>query len=270
MSGPTSGGARAHADPTAMSTILASLAIAGCIFTGGMIGLHLHRVLPRTHLTKEALDVIKLGTGMLSVLASLVLGLLIATAKSSHDSTEQAVQSYAAELALLNEVLRDFGAPATGARDLLHNYVEHFIVDTWPPNGVASELGRDPATRRMLEHVRETIRALKPVDPGQAELQSEALKITTELLRQRWLLIEHQGPNVQIVVIVILLAWVTVIFVSFGMNAPTNPIVIGAFLICSLAIGASIFLILEMDRPLEGIMRISKEPVVRVLSQMNW
>src|SRR3954447_25744995 len=78
MSGPTSGGARAHADPTAMSTILASLAIAGCIFTGGMIGLHLHRVLPRHHLTKDTLDVIKLGTGMLSVLASLVLGLLIA------------------------------------------------------------------------------------------------------------------------------------------------------------------------------------------------
>ncbi len=253
-----------------MSSILFGLLVAGCIFAGGVLGLNLHRVLPRHHLSREALDVIKLGTGMLSVLASLVLGLLIATAKSSHDSTEQAVQSYAAELALLNEVLRDYGAGATGARDLLHTYIEHFIADAWPANGVASELGRDPATRRMLEHVRETIRALKPVDAGQTSLQTEALKITTELLRQRWLLIEHQGPNVQTVVIVILLSWVMVIFISFGMNAPLNGTVLAAFLICSLAIGASIFLIQEMDRPLEGIMRISKEPVLRVLSQMNW
>ena len=50
--------------------------MAGCIFAGGIIGLHLHRVLPKAHLTKDVLDVIKLGTGMLSVLASLVLGLL--------------------------------------------------------------------------------------------------------------------------------------------------------------------------------------------------
>jgi len=75
---------------------------------------------------------------------------------------------------------------------------------------------------------------------------------------------------VQSVVIIILLGWITVIFVSFGINAPHNPTVTAAFLICSLAIGAAIFLILEMDRPLEGIMRISKEPVARVLSQMNW
>ncbi|MFL5286001.1 MAG: hypothetical protein ACJ8AW_34745 [Rhodopila sp.] len=253
-----------------MSTLLFSLLVAGCIIAGGVIGLNLHRILPRHHLTKEALDVIKLGTGMLSVLASLVLGLLIATAKSSHDSTEQAVQSYAAELALLNEVLRDYGAPATGARDLRHNYVERFMADTWRRDGGPSELGLDPGPRRMLEHVRETIRAFKPADAGQTSLQNEALGISTALLRQRLLLIEHQGPNVQIVVIGILVSWIIVIFVSFGMNAPYNATVLAAFLICSLAIGASIFLILEMDRPLEGMMRISKEPVALVLSQMNW
>jgi hypothetical protein len=43
---------------------------------------------------------------------------------------------------------------------------------------------------------------------------------------------------------------ITVIFVSFGLNAPRNGTVVAAFLICSLAIGGSIFLILEMDRGL--------------------
>src|SRR3954451_6435150 len=96
-----------------MNTISTSLLVAACIFAGGMGGLYLHRVLPRQHLTRDTLDVIKLGTGMLSVLASLVLGLLIATAKTSHDSADLAVRNYAAELALLNEALRDYGGPAS-------------------------------------------------------------------------------------------------------------------------------------------------------------
>ena len=43
----------------------------------------------------------RLGIGMISVLSSLVLGLLIATAKNSYDTTASAVRTYAAELALL-------------------------------------------------------------------------------------------------------------------------------------------------------------------------
>ena len=111
---------------------------------------------------------------------------------------------------------------------------------------------------------------LKPVDAGQKSLQDQAIDINLNLLRQRWLLIEQQGPSVQRVVLVILVSWVTVIFASFGMNAPRNGTVTVAFLICSLAIGGAIFLILEMDRPLDGIMQISSWPMRNALAQMNW
>ena len=66
-----------------MNTITASILVAVCVFAGGLGGLYLHRFLPAHHLEKETQEVIRLSTGMLSVLASLVLGLLIATAKSS-------------------------------------------------------------------------------------------------------------------------------------------------------------------------------------------
>lgn len=74
----------------------------------------------------------------------------------------------------------------------------------------------------------------------------------------------------QRVVVVILVSWITVIFVSFGMNAPRNATIVAAFFICSLAIGGAIFLILEMDRPLDGVMRISSWPMRNALAQMNW
>src|SRR5579871_4383111 len=166
MCAPTSGAGHACDDQTtplpAMSSITASILVAVCIFSGGLIGLNLHRILPKHHLTKETTDVIKLGTGMLSVLASLVLGLLIATAKTSRDSTQQSIQTYAAELALLNEVLRDYGGDAAKPHQQLRAYITRFMTETWPPNGDSPVLGSDQGAQVLLEHVREAIRALKP------------------------------------------------------------------------------------------------------------
>ena len=252
-----------------MNAIAVSLAVTTCIFAGGVAGLYLHRILPRHHLTKETQDVIRLGIGMLSVLASLVLGLLIATAKGSYDSTDHAIRSYAAELALLNETLRDYGGAASVPRDLLRNYTERLLQDGWPKAGTHAAF-QDDKTDQLLEHVREAIRALKPIDNGQKTLQDQAIDINLNLLRQRWLLIEQQGPSVQRVVLLVLVSWVTVIFASFGMNAPRNATVVVAFLICSIAIGGAIFLILEMDQPMGGVMQIPSWPMRNALAQMNW
>lgn len=71
------------------------------------------------------------------------------------------------------------------------------------------------------------------------------------------------------VVLVIVVSWIVVIFASFGMNAPRNATVTAAFAVCSLAIGGAIFLILEMDSPLEGLLRISDQPMLRALAYMK-
>ena len=124
-------------------------------------------------------------------------------------------------------------------------------------------------TGKTLEHVRELIRALHPVDTGQSWLQDQALSLVTSLLRQRWQLIEHQGPNVRPVVLAILVSWVAVIFASFGLNAPRNATVVVAFLLCSMAIGGSVFLIMEMDNPFQGVLRIPRAPMANALAQMQ-
>ena len=254
-----------------MNSIAVSMLVSACVFVAGIIGLNLHRVLPREHLTKETQDVVRLGTGMVSVLASLVLGLLVATAKGSFDTTDQAVRAYAAEIALLNETLRDYGRGAAGPHDTLREYTEQLLQNRWPKKGdrmpMALWSGKGGA---LLEHVREQIRALKQMDDGQKWLLAQALDVSTSLLRQRWLLIEESGTNIHGTVLVILMCWIVAIFVSFGLNAPRNGTVVFAFLVCSIAIGGSIFLILELDRPLSGVIRISSWPVENALAQMNW
>ena len=252
-----------------MTSITTSLLAAACVFFGGVTGLHLHRFLPPAHLTKETQEVVRLSIGMLSVLSSLVLGLLIATAKTSYDTTDQAVRRYAAELALLNETLRDYGGEAGGPRDLLRTYTETLLNNIWPINGDRPQLSDDRAWV-LMERVREEVRALRPVDDGQKWLRDQALTINVALLRERWLLIGDQGPSVSPVVLVVLVSWITAIFTSFGLNAPRNASVTAAFLVCALAIGGSIFLILEMDRPLDGVMQISSLPLRNVLDRMHW
>lgn len=206
---------------------------------------------------------------MLSVLASLVLGLLIATAKSSYDTVDHNLRNYAADLVLLNETLRDYGQDAAVPRDLLRRYTKLAIEDNWPKNGKRPVMLEDARAGVLLEHVREGIRALRPIDDGQRWLQDQALQINTSLQHQRWLLIEQAGPSVRPIVLGILVSWISFIFASFGLNAPRNATVIGAFLVCSLAIGGSIFLILEMDNPFQGTMRVSSQPMLSALAHMG-
>lgn len=251
-----------------MNSIVVSLGVTACVFAGGMIGLHMHRIVPKDNLTKETQDVIRLGTGMLSVLASLVLGLLISTAKTSSDSTDHAMRTFSAGLILLDETLRDYGDAAKVPRDLLRNYTSRALADHWPTDGQAAKID-NAATGNLLERVREQIRALKPVDDGQRGLQGEALKINSSLLQQRWLLIEEEGPSVKPLVLAILVSWIFFIFASFGLNAPRNSTVVAAFLVCSAAIGGSVFLIMELDSPFSGVLRISSEPMRNALAHMT-
>lgn len=251
-----------------MSALAISLTIAACVFAGAVIGMVLHRVLPETHVSKDTLDVIRLGTGMLSVLASLVLGLLIATVKTSFDATDNAIRAYAADLVLLDETLRDYGDAARPARVLIRDYTLRILHDSWSGPDHRRFLTEDRAAGDLLEHSREAVRALKPVDAGQRWLQDQALQVGTQVLRQRWLLLEHAGPSVQPTVIVILISWVVAIFASFGMNAPRNATIVAALLICSLAIGSSMYLVLELDSPFAGVMMISSQPVRIALDHM--
>jgi hypothetical protein len=123
-----------------MDALTTSLLVAVAVFLSSLVGLSLHRVVPEGHLSQETRSVILLGTGTLSLLASLVLGLLVSTAKSSYDATETRIQNYAAELILLDETLRDYGDSALPPRRLLRNYTELFMQILWPKTGAAGGL----------------------------------------------------------------------------------------------------------------------------------
>ncbi len=250
-----------------MNAAFLSAIIAAVIFSGALLGFALPRVLPERHLSKETLDAIRLGTGMLSVLASLVLGLLVATVKTSFDTTDSDVRAYAADLIVLDETLRDYGSAALPTRRMVRDYTDLLLTDVWL-TGDHPYIIENRQAGQALEHIREQIRALPAATPDQKWLLDQALQLVTTLLRQRWLLIEHAGPSIQPVIIWVLVSWIVAIFVSFGINAPRHATMVVAFLVVAAAIGSALFLVLEMDTPFEGVLRVSAQPVATALSHM--
>ena len=252
-----------------MSAILVGLLVAACVFAGAALGLSAHRFLPHHHLTEETSAVVRLGAGTISVLASLVLGLLIATAKTASDTTDKELRGYAADLITLDETLRAYGDGAALPRELLRRSTARTVQDLWPKPG-GSFVGLDEASAgALLRQAEQAIRALVPADAGQQWRQDQASATVAALQRQRWVLIEQAGPTVHPVILGTLVCWVVVIFASFGLNAPRNGTVAAAFLVCSLAIGGAVFLVLEMDSPFSGVLRVADRRMQRALEHME-
>jgi hypothetical protein len=69
--------------------------------------------------------------------------------------------------------------------------------------------------------------------------------------------------------LVVLVFWLTVLFVSFGLFAPPNATVIATLFVCALSVSAAIFLILELDQPFEGLIRFSSAPLRNALAYLG-
>ena len=66
-----------------------------------------------------------------------------------------------------------------------------------------------------------------------------------------------------------MVCWLAIIFMSFGLFARPNPTVILALLVCALSLSSAIFLILELDRPFDGLIQISREPMREALARLG-
>jgi hypothetical protein len=107
------------------------------------------------------------------------------------------------------------------------------------------------------------------VDTAVRALQSRALELAEGLLRVRWLVSASTVTSVPLPFLSILLFWLTITFVSFGLFAPRNTTVIAVLVVCALSVGAAVFLVLEMDRPFSGVLKVSAEPLRYAYAHLN-
>jgi hypothetical protein len=204
--------------------------------------------------------------GLVGTMTALVLGLLIASAKSSFDTQRNGLAQLSANLIFLDRVLAHYGPEAKDAREMLHSSVADMLDRTWPNESTRpGQLG----TEGHYEGLYEKIQELSPTNDAQRTLQAQALKISMDIAQTRWLLFAQKGRSIPIPFLVVMVSWLTILFASFGMFAPSNGTVFVTMLVCALAVSSALFLVLELDRPLEGMIQISSAPLRRALEQLG-
>lgn len=98
---------------------------------------------------------------------------------------------------------------------------------------------------------------------------ARALTLTSEIEEARWLLVEENRSSIPTPFLVVLVFWLTAIFASLGLFAPRNGTVFTVLLVCALSVSTAIFMILEMDQPYDGILRVSAAPLRSALVELK-
>ncbi|HEY6997086.1 MAG TPA: hypothetical protein VH851_04125 [Candidatus Binatia bacterium] len=249
-----------------MNSFTASLIIFACVFGGALFGLLLHAILPEHHLSKETQDIVKLGMGLVGTMSALVLGLLVASAKSSYDAQSTELMQMSANIALLDRTLAIYGPETKETRTILRSAVTRVLGEMWPKDASATRFAPQSAGGQILY---EKIHGLSPQNDTQKSLKSQALSIAVDLGKTLWLMYEQATISVSTPLLIVLVLWLSAIFVSFGLFAPFNGTVVSSLFVAALAVSCAIFLILEMYTPYTGLVQISSKPLRAALAQLG-
>ena len=114
-----------------MSPIAVSLLAFGLTLVGILLGSVIQRMLPEGHLGADSKEVVKLSMGVVATLAALVLGLLVASAKSTYDARESEINQLTAYVILIDNLLAKYGNDAQPARAALRQAIPAIVDRIW-------------------------------------------------------------------------------------------------------------------------------------------
>ncbi len=248
---------------------MSSFAIGGiaflCVFGAALTGMFLRSRLPGHHLSLESKDAIKLATAVVGTLSALALGLLVVSAKKSFDDAGTETRAWAGRVLLLDRVMAHYGPETTEMRGTLPKLIEVRL----------SEAGGNASSERTLdgglsvEPVQDELRRLSPQNDAQRWLQSRALQISGQIAEARWLRTETEAGGFPGAFLAILVFWLALLFASFGLLAPGNATVVGTLFVCALSVTGALVLIIDMDHPHLGFIRVSDAPLRLALERLG-
>jgi hypothetical protein len=253
-----------------MIKLMSALALSCLIFVltlGGIfLGALLRHALPERHLSKDSQDVVRLGVGLIATLAALLLGLLIAAAKSSFDTQSTQVRQITADIILLDYLLAEYGPEARPIREQMRNVIGPVADRLWREKQASTAEPfefYDTGEKTYL-----AVQALSPQNDLQRSLQTRAAQLSTDFVQTRLILFAESSKVIPSPFLVILIFWLVIIFASFSLFSDLNVTVFTCLSLFALSASCAIFLILELSQPFSGLMMISSEPLRHALAPL--
>jgi hypothetical protein len=251
-----------------MSPLLTSLAAFACIFGGTFLGIYVRHRLPDRHLSGDTKDIVRQGTGLIATLASLVLGLLIASANGKYETQSSQIKQLTANVVLLDNTLDLYGQDAVPLRTLLRREIGVLTDRIWAENRPSLGKAKPFEASSLGLSVYTELLKLVPKTDAQRFLQARATDTLIDIGKTRLLLFTNAGNSIPFPFLIVLVGWLALIFASISLFAESNARTIAILCVFSFAASAAIFLILELSQPFTGLMMISDRSLRDALSAL--
>jgi hypothetical protein len=204
-----------------MSPLTLSVIAFACILAGTVVGMLLRNKLP--DLGSDAKDVVRLGAGLIGTIAALVLGLLIATAKTSFDTQVTQVKQLTADVILLDQLLAQYGPEAATVRNLLRGAVDAVVDRIWQENSSVSARKAPYEATAAGEAFLVKLRQLPPQTDEQRSLKDRATQVSTNIAHTRLLLFTQGDNPIPMPFLIVLIFWISIIFANFNIANTFSP-----------------------------------------------
>jgi len=251
-----------------MSALITALIGLAVILGGAFVGIGLRKALAEHYLADDTKDPVRLGTGLIGTMAALVHGLLIPAANSSFGTQANNVQHLAADIIMLDQLLAQYGPDAKPVREGLRQTVAPLVERIWRENRSdrsrqasfqATEPGQDTAA--LIIH-------LAPQNEAQRLIKDRAVQVTSDLAQTRFLLFAQSGGAIPLPFLIVLVFWLAIIFMSFGMFLRVNLVAGAALIVFAISAAGALYLVLELSDPFGGLMQISNAPLQNALAPL--
>jgi hypothetical protein len=246
--------------------ILVGLIVFVCLLAASLGSRALYERVPRRHRTGETEGVVRLFGGFFVVMTSLVLGLMLNTAKNTLEAADKGVHAYAVQLILFDRAMREYGVKETAAaRESLLAYAKQAAVRMAQTDPDLSS----KTANTLLRDTAEAVQNLRPADSEHASLKRELERRFSTIYEMRWSLVEQAEGTVPAPLVVMVTLWLILIFASYGFRAPKNRFVAASFVVSSLLIASAIYMMLDMDVPFDGLIQVSPAPLEHVVAELS-
>lgn len=244
--------------------------IVAILFGSALLAIVAARFLPEHHLSPETKGVVTVSAAIVGTLSALVVGLLISTSNASFTAKSQQVTQISAEVITLDRILRRYGPEAQDIRILLRQYTTAERQDLFPTNSNQTPNLENNTTIAVLEEMQDKVLALTPTTARQRWLQPKAVDLLGTLMAARWQLGQAESASgIPLPLLLLVMFWFTIIFVSFGLFAPRNMTAIAMLFLCAVGIGTAIRMTTELQEPFVGLIRISSMPLTQALNVIS-
>lgn len=259
--------------------IIWTLALLVLLVASATVGSLLRARLPAPHRGGETMDFLRVVTALLVTFAALVMSLLLASELTAFTTASHDRNHYAASLSEIDLCLKNYGPALDNERQLLRGYTAAVIASTWPgeplPSGAEhpdiSKLpltGEAPKLGDMLNAVGLGIFHQQPPDAFHQTLVNRCNQLYGNLTNGRWTVIEDAHGSLSTPFLAVLIFWLMLVFLSFGLQAPRNLLAGSIIAVAIISVASVMFVILDLDLPYGGLFGISSGSMRHALTDM--